>query len=100
MENKDLKIPLTDFWYTHVRCPWARFAGWSYQMRICFAGFTVYPSNSVYWSAFCINRIKVLIINKELVEPQFKKPSATPLLIFIYRTLPKMYPKYLMILSL
>ncbi len=27
--------------YTCVRCPWARFAGYSFQTRIRFAGFTV-----------------------------------------------------------
>jgi hypothetical protein len=31
----------TDFYTTHERCPWARFAGCSYQTRISFAGFTV-----------------------------------------------------------
>ncbi len=39
---RDWWTPNTDFQCTHVRCPWACFAGCSYRRHICFAGFTVH----------------------------------------------------------
>ncbi len=45
---EDLKTPYTDFTNAHERCLCARFAGYSYQSCICFAGFTVWPSSEEF----------------------------------------------------
>jgi hypothetical protein len=61
----------SDFVTLHVSCPRARFAGYSYQIRIRFTGFTVhsliFTDYSPILAGFALNDIRWLVV--QLFQP-------------------------------